>query len=137
MMLDKALRAITDNPDFLTQHLYIVEGLQRSGLLAYLRVAGLSYLNLPYKDATESALNAARAQGWQMCLDTILTFKEQVYGPEIDTTDKTVPRPDFGSIDRAVDRGDLTKEEADAIRNDTKPDYTTYIRSDKPDAASF
>lgn len=127
-MLDKALDAILENKDFLPQHLYIVEGLQRSGLLAYLRVAGLSYLNLPYKDATESALNAARAQGWQACLDTIITFKEQVYGPELDPVkNKPIPRPDFGAINKAVERGDLTEEEANAIRNNTKPDYSAYV----------
>ena len=134
MMLDRALKAITENKQFLSMHMTMVEYLEYSGLLAYMRTAGMAYLSLPYKDATESALNAARAQGWQLCLDTILTFRDQVYGPELAPNTKEVPRPDFGSIDRAVERGDLTQEEANAIRANTKPDYSAHISPVKPDA---
>jgi hypothetical protein len=134
MMLDKTLEVIIKNPQFLSQHLTIVENLTYSGLLDYLRTAGLARLRLPYKDAVEMSLNAARVQGWQECLDTIITFRDQIYKPEIEDKPSQTPRSDFGSLDKAVDRGDLTREEADAIRLNTKPDYSAYITTDKPDA---
>jgi hypothetical protein len=131
MMLDKALEVIIKNPQFLSQHLAIVENLAFSGLLDYMRTAGMARLKLPYKDAVELSLNAARVQGWQDCLDTIITFKDQIYGPEIEDRPQNTPRSDFGSLDKAVERGDLTREEADAIRSDTKPDYSIYTSTDK------
>lgn len=121
------LDELTLDPNFIPEYANAILSLERSRLIEYLRTIGLNYLSLPYKDPHEVALNAARTQGWQACLDAIEDFKRTL------GTEKTIQgaplRADFGSLERSVETGDLTTAEKEALKNGTLPDYSEFFKS--------
>lgn len=121
------LDELTIDPNFIPEYANAILSLERSRLIEYLRSKGLDYLLLPYKDATEAALNAARTQGWQACLDSIEDFKRTL-GAERDVK-SVMPRADFQSLERSVETGDLTAEEKEALANGKLPDYSQFLKS--------
>ena len=130
--MSKTLEDLLSNPHFFDDYATLRVLLERSGLLEYLRVAGLDYLSRPYKDMGESALNAARTAGWQDCLTQIDKFKEALNAMH-NASDNTL-RADFGSLQSLVENNILTPEEKEAIANGTNPDYSKHYT--KPVATS-
>ena len=91
--------------------------LRDSGVLEILKERGRV---MPISSATPNyvdvqAASANQSIGYNQALDDLYYFRETFLEPK----NETQARFDFGALDRAVAKGDMTKEEADAIRNNT------------------
>ena len=84
----------------------------RSGLLTALKEFGRPVVGRN-DSVTAQAYEAARAYGYQQCLDDLLYFRERY----IDNQPEIKVKADYGGLDLAVERGDITEGERDAIRN--------------------
>jgi len=126
----KDLKRIIDNTNFTAQYVEVLSFLQGSGLLDYLRAAGMHPLQRAPTTSELAALNGMKAAGWQECLDLLENFVDSVLVPLQNTNE--LPIPTFGSLNRATDSGDIDLEEQEALRNGQQPDYSKYINYSKP-----
>lgn len=123
--MQKDLKRIVNNTNFTAQYTEVLSFLLTSGLLDYLRAAGMQPLRNHAVSAEIAGLNGMKSAGWQECLDLLENFTDFVLVP-LQNKDE-LPQPTFGSLNRAADSGDIDLEEQEALRNGQQPDYSKYI----------
>lgn len=128
-MNSKDLDQIVRSTTFIPKYVEAVSFLESSGLLTYLRRAGLKSIHGETMEA--AALRGSYAAGWHDALELLMNFTELVLAPSQNKIES--PRADFGSLGRAYEQGDIDKEEQEAIKNGQQPDYRRYYT--KPDTS--
>lgn len=119
-MILRELERIKGNDALTGLYLEGISKLFQSGVIDCLRALGQPTRIALGKDINVMASEASSSAGWNACLNALLYFQEMYL---TDSQEQESPRMDFNSIQKLVDQGDITKEEADAIRNNTTPSY--------------
>ncbi len=79
------------------------------------------------------ASQASYSAGYFQALDDLMNFRENILDAGQIST-KT-PEADYGALQTLVDSGEITKEEADALRTGSTPDYSKFTKRNEPRAA--
>ena len=127
---ERLLKELQTNSHRLLQYSQGLELMRQSGVLELMKLLYRPKVILHGNSQQESmAISGAYSAGAIDVLGVLENFRE-LYLETI--SPHSQPAVSFNSVEFAVSRGNLTKEEADAIRNGRKPDYTKFTSSAKP-----
>lgn len=113
------IKLLENSPTLATQISAAVELLSRSGALDLFKHKATPRIGNS-KDPTQLMVEGVRAAGYADALYDLTHFRERyVNTPASRSTDLSKGN----TIDLLVENGNLTKEEADALRSNTRPDY--------------
>ncbi len=121
-MIAKEIDRIKGNPSVKDAYRTGMNALFQAGIVDALRVLGRPKRHRNGESEVVMASEGAWSAGWNDCLETLLYF-EQLYFNDDNPAETPNVRMDFGALSKIVESGELTREEADAIRNNTSPKY--------------
>jgi len=117
-MIKFLLQQIKENTTFLASYTQAMSMLYNAKLFDFLRLNAIPSIVALGANVQVQATQAAWSAGYHQCLDDILMFREKF----LDVTAERVNlKMDFDALNYALTKQDLTKEEVDAIRNNTTP----------------
>ena len=130
---ERLLKELQTNSHRLLQYSQGLELIKQSGVLELLKLLYRPKVILHGVSQQESmAISGSYSAGAMDVLSVLENFRE-LYLETI--SPHSQPAVSFNSVEFAVSRGNLTKEEADAIRNGRKPDYTKFTTPAKSSAS--
>ena len=120
----RLLEEIRENGGAVSAFANGLESLQSSKVLDLIKILFRPQTVIQADDPQAAmSISGAYAAGASDAIETLIHFKELYLQAIVAPRE---PRMDFSSLDTNVRNGNLTKEEADAIRSGTKPDYSKY-----------
>lgn len=122
----KTRQDILQDKEILVAYNQAITILQNAGILDVL-LQRASASSIPPNNGnytSELIVEYGRSTGYRQCLDDLLFFRERfLEAPQ----EISVQTPDFLGVASALGKGDITQGELDAIRTNSKPDYTKFI----------
>jgi hypothetical protein len=130
-MIKFVLQQIKENTTFLASYTQAMSMLHNVKLFDFLRLNATPSIVALGANVQVQATQAAWSAGYHQCLDDILTFREKFLDAP---AEKVNLKMEFDALNYALTKNDLTKEEVDAIRNNTTPEYPKF--APKPTTAN-